>query len=216
MPRRELQFKFQDVADDNGVATFEGMASVFGNVDDGRDVVAPGAFKRSLKERTPKLLLHHGFGAEGGTPVGKWLEVKETDPGLAVKGKLFLETDHVRLAYRAMKEDALDGLSIGYIPEKWTTDATTGIRTLKQVNLEEISIVTWPMNRSARVEAVKSRLADGEELTIRELEEILREAGFSREQAKGIAARGHPGLKQRDAAAAELIDSINQARGVLK
>ena len=213
MDHQSIAFKFLESKDDTAAeATFSGLGSVFGNEDLGGDVVKRGAFKDSLKSRWPKMLLHHGFGETGMTPVGKFDSVKETPEGLAVSGKLFLETDSMRLAYRAMKEGQMDGLSIGYIPKVWEWDDKKGIRYLKEVELHEISLVTFPMNEAARVQAVKSRLKAGELVTKRDLEAILRDAGISREDAKALVASGHGGLTQRDADDAAVVTALENLR----
>lgn len=197
MKRQAFQFKLQDIAGGDDEGTFTGLGSVFGNIDQGADIVAKGAFKASLRERAPQMLLQHGFGELGDMPVGKWDDVRETDAGLEVKGRLFLETDGLRLAYRGMKEGVFTGLSIGYVPVKSAVDHETGIRTLKQVDLYEISLVTFPMNQAATVSAVKSRLTSGQ-ITKREFEEVLRDAGFSRKQAEVIVAKAYADLCQGD------------------
>jgi hypothetical protein len=203
MHRRAIECKFAaDKSDADEQATFSGLGSVFGNVDGGLDVVERGAFADSLKERWPKMLLHHGWGEHGSTPVGKWDSVKETANGLEVKGTLFLETDTMRLAYRGMKEGVFDGLSIGYVPKVWEIDQEKQVRKLKSVELYEISLVTFPMNENALIGNVKSRMAAGELVSLRDLEDALREAGFSRSVAKALA-KGYDGLTQREAAPAD-------------
>lgn len=201
MQRASIQFKFLDAKANEGRATFTGLGSVFGNEDLGGDVIEPGAFSESLKTRTPKMLIQHGYGQHGVTPVGKWTKVTETDTALAVEGELFLESDEIRLAYRGLKEGVLDGLSIGYLPKRWEWDkrGDRSVRVLKEVDTYEISLVTWPMNEAARVQDVKSRLTNGETVSKRDLEALLRDAGLSREHAKAIVAEGWQGLKQRDA-----------------
>lgn len=197
--RKGIELKLRNSTE---AGTFEGLGSVFGNEDHGGDIVMPGAFKESLKLRKPKMLLQHGFDmATGMIPVGRWDDLKETDEGLALKGSLFLDTDPIRLAYRAMKEGELDGLSIGYRPLEYEWDRDRdGVRLLKKVDLLEVSIVTFPMNELATVDAVKS-LVDAGRLSKREFERTLRDVGFTQSQAKAIAADGYKGLAQRDVVA---------------
>lgn len=198
MIRLTRKAQFQIHKSDAERATFSGLGSVFGNVDGGGDIVEHGAFAKSLSERKPKLLLQHGFSEIGVIPAGKFTTVKETAQGLEVAGELFLENDLLRLTHRGMKEGELDGLSIGYVPKRWEWDATSEVRLLKEVDLYEVSIVTWPMNEAATITAVK-RLADGGTLTERELEGILRDAGLSKSQAKRVVSQGHRGLIRPDA-----------------
>jgi HK97 family phage prohead protease len=172
---------------------FEGYASVFNVVDQGGDLITKGAFRDTLKEwkklkRLPKLLAQHGFG-ETSLPVGKWLSMEEDERGLKVTGQLFApETDTLRLIHQGMKAGELDGLSIGYRVKTFDYGTKPGEprRTLKAVELFEVSVVTFPMNTSATVSAVK-----GVPQTIREFEAFLRDAGgFSHAAAKKIAAGG--------------------------
>lgn len=193
-----------------GAGVFEGYGSVFGVTDSYGDVVAKGAFKKTLKEwksergKFPPMLLQHGggmfsAGAEDMVPVGVWDDMREDDTGLYVKGRLLaLDTDLGKRVHAAMTAGALDGLSIGFV----TRDVAYGkagtdepARTLKGVDLWEVSLVTYPANDDARVTQVKS----GIEMSEREFEEFLRSAArFTRTQAKAIVAEGFRGLK-RDA-----------------
>lgn len=208
MLRRVVECKFHANKADADSASFDGLASVFGNIDGGMDVVEEGAFAESLKERWPKLLMHHGWGEHGNTPVGKWDQVKETPKGLEVKGTLFLETDAMRLAYRGMKEGELDGLSIGYLAKRWEWDADEQVRHLKQVELWEISIVTFPMNEAALIGTVKQRIAQ-KKFTRRDLERLLRDGGLDQSEAKAVVAIGFSGLDIPD-------DELPQADAIKK
>lgn len=180
---RVVPFAVKSIGDTPGV--FEGYGSVFGVIDSYRDVVAPGAFTRTLREdRKPALLWQH----DASCPIGVWLELKEDETGLYVKGQL-AETDDGTDAYKLLKMGALSGLSIGFSTVASSTDETTGVRTLLDVKLWEVSLVTFPANDPARVSAVK---ADGTLPTEREFERWLqREAGFSNSQAQTIIAKGY-------------------------
>jgi len=192
-----LAFEFK--ADDASARTFSGYGSVFDTIDSYGDTIVKGAFKGSLKEwkakgKNPKLLLQHGGGgffggaADDMVPIGKWEEMKEDDHGLFVRGRLFdLDTDRAKSVYAAMKEGELDGLSIGFRTKKWKYDEETDIRTLTEIELWEVSLVTFPANEPARVESVK---ADGVLPTERDFESFLRDAGFSKRQAQVIVADG--------------------------
>ena len=109
-----------------------------------------------------------------------------------------METQRGKEAHALMKAGAVDGLSIGFAIRDSEFD-DDGVRHLKNVELMEVSVVTFPMNELAQVTAVKARLAKGDTISKRELDALLRDAGFSKEQAKSITARGHAGLFQRDA-----------------
>jgi uncharacterized protein len=121
----------------------------------GGDVVMPGAFRRSLIRRTNtgiKLLYQH----DPTQPIGTWISLTQDDRGLFVKGRLIPEIAKAREVLALMRAGALDGLSIGFRTVKGSRDPTTGLRRLHEIDLWEISIVTFPMQPDARVRAIKT------------------------------------------------------------
>lgn len=161
--------------------TFEGIASVYGNVDLGGDIVLPGAFKEFVETRDGQVRVLDAHDSR--RPIGK-ARVTDTHLGLAVKGRLNLAVTRAREIYELMKDGIVDGLSIGYdvIQPDGSEVRADGVRVLKKLKLWEISTTIFPMNPSALVSDVKSleRVTD-----IRELEDLLRDAvGLSRAQAK--------------------------------
>lgn len=136
---------------------FSGYASLFGETDLARDVVEPGAFTASLARRGVggvKMLWHH----DPAEPIGTWTDIREDARGLAVRGRILTELARGREALVLMRAGAVDGLSIGFRtvrarPE--TTGRKAAGRRLLEVDLWEISLVTFPMLPSARVAAVK-------------------------------------------------------------
>lgn len=136
--------------------TFDGYASLFGKVDLGRDVVEAGAFAASLARRGAagvRMLYQH----DPAVPIGTWAEIREDARGLYVRGRLALDSPRAREVHALMREGALDGLSIGFRAVRARTDAKTGIRRILEVDLWEISVVTFPMLPEARIGAVKAR-----------------------------------------------------------
>jgi HK97 family phage prohead protease len=136
---------------------FTGYASVFGIVDQQNEIVAKGAFLRTLtgwqrQGRSPAMLWMH----DPTQPIGLWLSVREDANGLAVEGRLALGTQKGREAYELLKMGALTGLSIGYRVISSKIDATRKARVLTDVDLFEISLVTFPANEAARVTTVKA------------------------------------------------------------
>ncbi len=219
-----LELKFDDGG--TGAMAFEGYGARFGNVDDYGDVIARGAFKTTLGEsrksgRWPAMLLQHGGGMFAGgddnMPVGIWTAMKEDDKGLWVEGRL-ADTQRGRDAYTLMKMDprpAIDGLSIGYKAVEWAmrSKPEDPRRTLKRVDLFEVSLVTFPANRQARVAAVKADDIN----TIREFEDFLRDAGgFSRSAAKAIAHGGFKASDPRDEDGADIAEAILRNIATLK
>ena len=200
-----LDFKTELITtEDDG--TFEGYGSVFNNTDLGNDVIKEGAFTKTLRKKGPKgvkLLYQH----KTDMPIGVFTEMKEDDYGLYVKGKLALGTQNGREAYELMKMGALDGLSIGFKvnPQEVAYDKRTGKRIIKELDLMEVSLVTFPMNPKAQIRSVK-----GEEISIREWENGLREAfGLSRSESKIAAKAVNEAFTQREVDDdAELVDAI--------
>ena len=154
MPATETKLARSDLSlDSDGV--FTGYASLFGAPDLGRDVVMPGAFRASLARRGAggiKMLFQH----DPNEPIGTWLEVREDGRGLFVKGRLTTGVARAREVLALMRAGALDGLSIGYRTVRGRSDGKSGLRQLIEVDLWEISVVTFPMLPQARVSAVKS------------------------------------------------------------
>lgn len=217
MDRIEVKLASDDFHAKTG--EFAGYGAIFGNLDSYGDVIAKGAFAKSLQEwdargkLPPMLLQHGGVGlANDMLPVGQWTEMSETSRGLKVAGKLFaLATERGQYIYEGMKSGVLDGLSIGYRARKFTrgTKPNEPMRTLEEIDLMEVSIVTFPANGKARVSAVK---AAENVKTIREFEDFLRDVGgFSHAKAKAIAASGFKGHSEpRDEAGGELADLIRR------
>jgi HK97 family phage prohead protease len=155
MPTPELKFTPLDLKRVDPDGTFAGYASLFNTVDMGRDIVLPGAFRDSLKERGPagiKLLYQHN----PAEPIGVWESLKEDSRGLLARGRLMLAVARAREVLALMRAGALDGLSIGFRAVTGKRDASTGIRRLARIDLWEISIVTFPLLPEARVAHVKS------------------------------------------------------------
>jgi HK97 family phage prohead protease len=152
----ELKFTPLDLKRVGAAGTFAGYASLFDREDLGRDIIAPGAFRDSLRERGPtgiKMLFQHN----PNEPIGVWESIVEDARGLYVRGRLMLDVTCAREVLSLMRAGALDGLSIGFRAIMGRRDAKTGIRRLTKVDLWEISIVTFPLLPDARVAHVKSR-----------------------------------------------------------
>jgi len=139
----------------NRDGSFSGYASVFGEVDLGKDRVEPGAFRKSLGERGAsgvRMLFQH----DPSEPIGAWKTIREDHRGLYVEGQLADGVARAREVHQLLKNAALDGLSIGFRTVRAKTDATSGVRRILEADLWEISVVTFPMLPSARVQNVKN------------------------------------------------------------
>src|SRR5436853_2753925 len=141
--------------------TVEGYASLFGEIDAARDMVMPGAFARTLKQRGPRripMLFQH----DPAEPVGVWLELTEDFRGLRARGRLIPDVARARELVALVRSGAVDGLSIGFRTVKGRIDPASRVRKIIELDLWEISIVTFPLLSGARVRAVKAAPGDDE------------------------------------------------------
>lgn len=143
-------------AEDGG--GISGYASLFGAEDQGGDVVRKGAYRASLRRlsdegRQVKMLWQH----DPAHPIGRWEEVREDAHGLWVKGRLLDSVAKGREAAALIAAGAIDGLSIGYRTKKATKNEK-GQRLLTELELWEVSLVTFPMLPSARLTAKEESL----------------------------------------------------------
>lgn len=184
----------------------EGYGSTFGGEPDSYgDIIAPGAYADSLRQHTgkgtmPKMFWQH----DPGQPIGKWLEAKEDDRGLLMRGKLNMGVQRANEAYALLKEGDIDGLSIGYRIKEYSVDTDSGVWTLEKLDLVEVSIVSIGANENATINSVKAskalqlrideliaKVAAGDRLTEREFEDLTKGTwGLSNSQAER-AARLH-------------------------
>lgn len=143
----------------DGEGRFAGYASVFGARDQGGDIVMPGAFKKTLQKRGfegVRLLFQH----DPKEPVGIWTRLTEDGFGLWAEGRLLDGVPRADMLRKLIAGRALDGLSIGFRAQRATREAATGTRRLWQIDLWEISIVTFPMMDGARIAAGARPAAD--------------------------------------------------------
>lgn len=167
--------------------TVEGYGSVFNVVDNYDDAIAPGAFAASLAAHKaagtmPAMLWQH----DSDEPCGVWTKMVEDAKGLKIKGKLCLDTNCGKEAHALLKMGALNGLSIGFVSKQWAYDRDSEVRTLTEIDLWEVSLVTFPANEKARITNVKS----ADELAApKDAEKTLRDAGFSKSDATAFVSR---------------------------
>lgn len=174
-----LEHKFQAAASGGALGLtitdgchVEGYASLFGKSDQGGDIVEQGAYAASLRAlgaagRRVKMLWQH----DPAHPIGIWDEVREDACGLYVKGRILAEVEKGREAAALLAAGAIDGLSIGYRTLRAQKDAK-GQRLLTELELWEVSLVTFPMLPEARVAAK----GDAPEATLADLAEMLNAA----------------------------------------
>ena len=157
--------------DDAGV--FSGYGSVFNVKDAMGDIVYPGAFVKSITKKMPVMLWQHN----SEEPIGIYTDISEDGKGLKLTGKLLIdEVQKAREAYALLKANAIRGLSIGYIPLKYDRrNDEKGYfegRDLKEIDLWEVSLVTFPANPKAIIGNIKNFTE--EKALINSAEKILR------------------------------------------
>lgn len=168
--------------------SFEGYASVFDVVDQGLDVVSRGAFRKSIGSGRPvKMLWQH----DQSQPIGVFEEIREDEKGLFVKGRILREVQKGREAMALMRAGAIDSMSIGYKTKQASQEGGGSVRRLDELDLFEISLVTFPMLPDAVVTAIKSV----DWTNKRDIEQALRDVlGLSQSEAKAFIAEGFAGL----------------------
>lgn len=209
--RMDFPLKLKSVSDSG---EFEGYGSVFGVKDSHGDIVIPGAFGNSLnawreKNTLPAMLWQHRVDE----PIGIYTEMKEDDVGLFVKGRLLIDDDPLaKRAHAHMKAGSLTGLSIGFVLKDWEYDRNKDAFLLKEIELWEVSPVTFASNDEARVSDVKSAFARGETPSPKSIERVLRDVGLSRTQAKAFMAKGYGAISLREAE--EVNDALNALKSI--
>lgn len=194
--------------------SFAGYASVFNVIDSYNDMLLKGAFTNTLKEKNQgsdvKMLWQH----HSDQPIGKYLKIQEDNYGLFVEGQLLLNLQKGKEVYELVKRGIVNGLSIGYSVKSSKIMEEKSIRIISEVDLWEISLVTFPANEKALVTFVKNTIPE----TVRDFEHLLRKVGFSRSKAKAITTHGfHTNAnKEMFEDINSLNDSIDKAINILE
>lgn len=193
-------------ADSDG--RIEGYASRFNERDQGGDIVLPGAFAKCLADgRRVKMLWQH----DPNEPIGVWDEVAEDGTGLRVRGRVLKSLAKGAEVLTMIEAGVIDGMSIGYRTVR-AMKGDQGDRLLQEIEIWEVSMVTFPMLESARIDAVKAA-----EMTERDLERRLtRDAGFSRSVALALMGGGYDAIKSmRDAGDDGLSELAQHMRHIM-
>ncbi|MFL7901566.1 HK97 family phage prohead protease [Azospirillum argentinense] len=232
-----LEIKFMD-GGDKPPGYFEGYGAVFGNIDDGGDLIEPGAFAKSLLERQrasrglpPMYKMHGAMLGNPQEPIGVWDHMEEDSNGLLVRGRLIgLDTEQGKWNYAQLRDGAFKGMSIGYrVPAGGSRSgggkAGEPRRYLKTLNLREVSLVDDPMNNLARVSFMKSLMAtDLEAFDPRALEAEFKSIMSNAAAVRAVAivkrhlrdaGEEQPGMTSRDDEAAALVASLKRAAETL-
>jgi HK97 family phage prohead protease len=172
--------------------TISGYGAVFGNVDNGGDIVVQGAFKECISSgRKVKMLWQH----DPSQPIGVWDEMREDENGLYMKGRISKKAAKGAEVAELVNMGAIEGLSIGYRTQEYEMDVDKGYRKLTKVDLWETSVVTFPMNEMANIYDMKSvdDMSDAE--IKRHIEKALKAIKVSGTEAKAMASAA---MKGRD------------------
>lgn len=187
----EIAKKAKDSGDEMEFCSFKGYASTFGNKDFCDDVIEKGAFANSIKKKMPILLLQHDA---RDVPIGTITVIKEDEKGLYIEAEMSM--DDLRVSGKIapqMRAGTFNKMSIGYRTVVSEMNDKTGVRTLKEVDLIEISLVTFPANDKASVTGVKSEFGIDDVESVKtkgEFEEILKSTGaFSRKACTYLASK---------------------------
>ncbi len=187
---KSFPFEVKATAEENNIFTFEGYASTFNNIDHGDDVVIRGAFSNSLAKNSQVPILWQHQMSE---VIGVSVQLYEDDKGLFIKGNL--PKDDTLVSGRIipqMKVGSIKEMSIGFFTKNYDM-AKDGIRLLKEIDLFEVSLVTKAMNSRALVTGFKSFE------TLRDIEQTLKDSGFSNNEAKTLISKIKEFSSQRDA-----------------
>ena len=190
-----FKIKSEDVKDDG---TFSGYGSTFGgDPDSHKHIVEKGAFTTTLKKKgrnkngIAMLWQHHSDEIPG-----VWKELQEDDHGLYVEGQLLMDTQLGKETHSRLKAKAIGGLSIGYDMVKYEINEKEELMLLKEVDLWEISLVTFPANIHATVLEIKCVEALKQAETPRELEHALRDLGLSKSISQYLVKLCRPSLRE--------------------
>lgn len=151
---KSVDFKLEtkQINEEDGVFTFEGFASTFGNIDRDGDIIMPGAFTETIKEMVPAMLWQHN----SNEPVGTFEQVEERPDGLFVRGTMPLDDTFVKgRVVPQMNHGSVTQMSIGFSILD-SENKSNGIREISRVKLWEISLVTIPANPMANITGMKA------------------------------------------------------------
>lgn len=150
---RETKFARAPLATVTANGSFSGYAALFNSPDMENDIIEPGAFAASLRQRGAagiRMLFQH----DPAQPIGTWTAIREDGRGLHVRGLLALSAPRGREVFELLRAGAVDGLSIGFRAIKARPSRKSGTRRILAADLWEVSVVTFPMQPGARIISV--------------------------------------------------------------
>ena len=180
---------------DNNTGEFTCYGNIKGNIDHARDRTLDGAYQKSIEQHMkngtmPKMFWMHNAHS---IPVGKWIEMREDEKGLFMRGKLFTKSPEAIAIHEAASEGALDSFSIGYIEVDSKYNSSHGCNDLIELDIKEVSWVTFACNEASLLQSIKSHMDDGELPSKAELRELFKTTGwFSKRQVERITSAYNP------------------------
>ncbi len=215
--RRECEFRLGDAGDGQ---TLEGYAAVFNAWTDIRDSqgtykerIAPGAFKRSLGQRTPVLQFDHGHGLIGSLPIGVPTVLREDRNGLFVRARLF-DNWAVQPIRDAIAGGGINGMSFRFrvVSDDWGTDDAGETRTINEVELLELGPVVFPAYQQTSV-AVRSLMGALDDETRAALRDALGTSVVATEPAEVTDSPDEPPVASHENR--QSIRGLLEAAGLL-
>lgn len=180
-----------------GGLTFSGYASVFEGLDSYGDTIKAGAYKNTLVDRDRPVQLRWNHGPV----IGKFTEIYEDEKGLFVTGELTKGHSQAEDTAALVRHSAISGLSIGYVVKDSNQNGV--VRELKEIELQEISVVETPADNSAHISSVKSATK------LKDVEQMLRQKGFSQAEATALVASVKRIQKESVAEGAAMSELVN-------
>jgi len=195
MEYKHVAFKMDEVSEEANV--FKGYASTY-DLDRGGDIIVRGAFDKTLAENASqvKILYMH----KQDSPIGKPMLMRADEKGLYIEGKIS-DTALGKDVKILMQDGVITSMSIGFITKEVDYNSD-GVRLIKELDLIEFSLVTYPMNEKAIITQVKNALDP------RELEHILREAGYTKSQAAKMACVSVKSLREAELNDVETLETL--------
>ena len=160
MTKETMTVKAEEIRLVGDAGSFSGYAAIFDEPNSFGEIIAPGAFKKTIRERSANGGVGLFWNHNSDTPIGTWLSLVEDKRGLKVEGQLITEIPDGQKAHVLLRKKAVTGLSIGF-RARGDKRGPNGARVLTDIDLLEISLVTLPSASKARITSVRSDRQEG-------------------------------------------------------
>lgn len=194
---KRTSLDFRATKEDNG---FSGYAASFWNVDSYGTAMAPGAFKKTIQERSSKIPVLWNHNTD--IPVGKHLELREDDKGLFVNIGIADDGAEGTTLLKRLRFGVPIGMSFGFATIRdrsandddpidmstapaWVMEnGRRDVRVITEVQYWESSPVTFPANENSTIDAIRSAYLEEQAEFLNSLLEDLRSGGLKLEDAR--------------------------------